>query len=126
VSKILSLTGNKVLPTQKINNKGVNNFYIAYVSDDPSSGDGFNIDLSGATGNVTINLSNPVKFSSIILRFQQGLTPRSIVSWNGGVAVQWAGGSSGTLTGSQGAVDIFELYHDGTQYIGRSYASNVS
>lgn len=86
MSKILSLTGDKVLPTQKINNKRVNNFYIAYVSDDPSSGDGFNIDLSGATGNVTINLSNPVKFSSIILRFQQGLTPRSIVSWNGGVA----------------------------------------
>jgi hypothetical protein len=88
-------------------------------------GDAFNIELGTATGNVTINLSNPVKFATITLRFRQGLTPRSIVSWNGGVLVAWPGGVPGVLTGVQNAVDVFELYHDGTQYIGRSYAANA-
>lgn len=90
------------------------------------SGDAFNIDLSTATGDVTINLTNPVKFKTIILRFQQGLTPRSIISWNGGVSVLWAGGVPGALTAAQGAIDVFELYHDGTQYIGRTFAANIS
>lgn len=88
--------------------------------------DTFNIDLTPASGNVTINLVNPVKFATWIVRFEQGATPRSIVSWNGGVPVQWAGGAPGALTAGANAVDVFELYHDGTQYIGRSYAANVS
>jgi hypothetical protein len=90
------------------------------------TGDAFNVDLSPATGNVTINLVNPVKFSTIFVRFTQGAVARSIVSWNGGVSVQWAGGAPGALTAAPNAVDVFELYHDGTQYIGRSYAANVS
>lgn len=122
-------TGDALLQTRVLRDAGLAPIIpvvAANVNINGIAGDAFNISLGAATGNVTINLTNPVKFATIMLRFQQGLVPRSIVSWNGGVSVQWAGGVPGALTNAQNAVDVFELYHDGTQYIGRSYAANVS
>ena len=71
------------------------------------------IDLSSATGNVTVSFANPVAGGSYAVKLTQGTTARS-VTWP--AAVKWANGLPLTLSVTSGAVDLISLFYDGTSY----------
>lgn len=74
------------------------------------------IDLSSATGDVTVTLSNPLDGAEYRMIIEQGGTPRTIV-WP--AAVLWPGGEDPTqfMEANTTAMILFE--YDGTNYFGR-------
>lgn len=62
--------------------------------------------------------------SNLILRMQQDATGSRTVTWP--ASVRWAGGVAPTLTTTATRFDIFEFWFDGTYYIGRVWAQNVT
>ena len=71
------------------------------------------IDLSGASGNVTLTLSNMQEGGLYRLFLIQGATARDIV-WP--ASVKWPQGQVAILSTANGAIDIVELYWDGTNF----------
>jgi hypothetical protein len=74
------------------------------------------LDLSSASGDVTLTFSNPQAGAVYRLLIEQAATPRAI-TWP--VAVLWPQGQAPILSDSSGAVDMIELYYDGTSYFGK-------
>lgn len=62
--------------------------------------------------------------SNLILRIQQDATGSRTVTWP--ASVRWAGGVAPTLTTTATRFDIFEFWFDGTYYIGRVWAQDVT
>lgn len=71
--------------------------------------------LASATGTVSLTLSNPLSGGIYKFFIIQGATPRS-VTWP--ASVKWPQAQAPILSTSNGAVDIIELYYDGTNYYG--------
>lgn len=71
------------------------------------------IDLGSATGNVTLTLSNAQTGGLYRLFLIQGATARDIV-WP--ASVKWPQGQMPILSTANGAIDIVELYWDGSNY----------
>lgn len=71
--------------------------------------------LTSATGDVTLTLNNPAQGVTYRLFVIQSATPRDLV-WP--AAVLWANGQKPLLSQAAGAVDIIEMYYDGTNYYG--------
>jgi hypothetical protein len=78
-----------------------------------NDGNNQKITLGSATGNVTVTLSNPQTGGLYKIFLIQGATPRTII-WP--ATVKWPQGIAAILSAANGAVDIVELYYDGTNY----------
>lgn len=73
------------------------------------------LSLASASGDVTLTASNPATAGRYRLIITQGATPRDI-TWFAGV--KWENGQAPILSTSNGAIDIIDLYYDGTYYYG--------
>jgi hypothetical protein len=79
------------------------------------------LDLGAASGDVTLSFSNPTRGGKYKIIITQAATPRDIF-WP---TIKWENGQSPLLSQSDDAIDIVELYYDGTSYYGEfknSYA----
>ena len=83
---------------------------------DWSNGSIQTIDLGSATGDVTLTaLSNPLAGGLYRIFVIQGATPRDLI-WP--ASVKWPQGQKVILSTTASAVDMIELYFDGTNYYG--------
>lgn len=73
------------------------------------------LDLSSATGDVTLTLSNPVAGARYLIWVTQGA---SFIDLNYPAAVKWAQAQKPLLSSGAGKVDKIELYYTGTEYRG--------
>lgn len=73
------------------------------------------LDLGSASGDLTLTLSNPVAGVKYRLHVIQGATPRDI-TWP--ASVKWANGQKPILSQTDDAIDVIDLYYDGTNYFG--------
>lgn len=89
---------------------------------DWSSGSSQIVDSSGTTGTLVLTFSNSVSGGRYVME-AIGKTARI---WTFPATVKWAGGVAPTVTATNGAIDMFEFYYDGTIYVGRVIAQNVS
>jgi hypothetical protein len=71
------------------------------------------VNLSSATGNVTLILSNPVSGASYGIKVVQGANARNLV-WP--TEVKWPGGIPYSVSTVSGAVDFVTLFYDGSTY----------
>lgn len=71
------------------------------------------VNLSSATGNVTLTLSNPVSGASYGIKVIQGANARNLV-WP--TEVKWPGGIPYSVSTVSGAVDFVTLFYDGSTY----------
>jgi hypothetical protein len=74
-----------------------------------------NLDLSSATGTVTLTLSNPIAGAWYTIWVTQGGTFRDL-TWP--ASVKWPQGVAPILTQTASAVDLVQLYYTGTVYRG--------
>ena len=81
---------------------------------DFNNGNTQKVDLSSATGTVTLTLSNPQTGGLYRIFLIQGATPRSI-TWP--ATVKWPQGVAAILSTTNGSVDVCELYYDGSNYL---------
>jgi hypothetical protein len=81
------------------------------------------LDLQGATGAVTLTLSNPTSGTSYLIKIQQSTTSPQTVTWP--VAVKWPGGTAPTISTGADAIDTVVLFYDGTNYYA-NFAQNYS
>jgi len=81
-----------------------------------NSGGNINLDLSSATGNVTLTLQNPVSGATYRIRVQQGATVRNL-TFPAGTVQQGGGGN--VYTGIAG-VDFLTVYYNGSDYLVQS------
>lgn len=88
---------------------------VAIATLDLSLGMRQKLDLSLASGDVTLTLSNPLSGVEYQIVAVQGVTPRNII-WP--AAVKWANGVAPILSSTTGAIDKIWLYYDGTNYFG--------
>ena len=72
------------------------------------------INLSSASGNVAVTLSNGVTGASYCIKVIQGANSRNL-TWTG---VKWVGGTVPTITTTNGAVDVLSFIYDGANYYG--------
>jgi hypothetical protein len=73
------------------------------------------LDLDSATGDVTLTLDNPLSGALYRIKVIQGATPRDLIY---PAAVKWPQGQKPILTQTNNAIDIIELFYDGTNYFG--------
>lgn len=74
------------------------------------------LDLSSATGDVTLTLTNPQAGASYILKIIQHATVAKNVVWPVAGTVKWPAGAVPTITTGASAVDMVSLYWDGAAY----------
>lgn len=74
------------------------------------------LDLGSASGDVTVTLNNPTTAVLYRIFVIQGATPRDIV-WP--ASVKWPQGQNPILSQVDDAIDMVELYFDGTNYYGQ-------
>ena len=74
------------------------------------------IDLGSATGDILLTLSNPIAGATYRIWIVQGATPRDI-TWP--AACKWPQGQAPILTQDNDAVDMVELYYNGSVYYGQ-------
>lgn len=72
------------------------------------------VSLATATGSVAVSLTNGMAGGRYKIIISQGSTPRA-VTWTG---VRWPNGTPPTITSIANAIDIIDLYFDGTSYYG--------
>jgi hypothetical protein len=72
------------------------------------------LDLSGASGNVTLTFTNPKSGASYVLKVQQGATTRTVV-WPG--TVLWLGNEP-TLSTTANGFNVISFLYDGTNFLG--------
>lgn len=80
---------------------------------DFNNGNVQNIDLSSASGDVTLTLANPLAGSMYYIFITQGATPRNLI-WP--AAAKFPQGVAPILSTTNGAVDVVHLYYNGTIY----------
>lgn len=83
---------------------------------DWNNGGSINLDLSSASGNVTLTLQNPVSGATYRMRVQQGATVRNL-TFPAGTVQQGDGGN--VYTGIAG-VDFLTVYYNGSAYLVQS------
>ena len=71
------------------------------------------VDISSATGNVTLTLSNHVAGAAYGVKIMQGANARNLV-WP--AAVKWPAGVPFSVSTINGAVDFVSLFYDGSSY----------
>lgn len=74
------------------------------------------LDLGSASGDVTTTISNPVAGVSYRLFIIQAAVPLDVI-WP--ASVKWPQGQKLILSQTDNAVDMVELYYDGTNYYGQ-------
>jgi hypothetical protein len=82
---------------------------------DWDTGNNQKLNLGSASGDVTVTLSNPQTGGMYRVFLIQGATPRNVL-WP--ASVKWPQGQAPILSTTNGAIDIVELYFDGTNYYG--------
>jgi hypothetical protein len=75
------------------------------------------IDLQPATGNVTITLTGGSAGGRYIIKTIQSSTPRTVAWDAGGDSVLWGSGFVPSATATNDAIDLWEFYYDGANYI---------
>lgn len=73
------------------------------------------LDLSSATGTVTLTLSNPISSANYRIKIIQGATLRTLV-WP--AAVKWPQGEEPSQYHEVSTTNVVRLDYDGTQYLG--------
>lgn len=72
------------------------------------------VDLQGASGDVTLTLSNPISGGQYSIKATQGSVARNLI-WP--ATVKWPGGVAPTISAANDAMDFIRLYWDGTNYL---------
>jgi len=91
-----------------------------------NSGQGVLLDLSDEATISTVTLSNPVVVTRYFIKFSQGSsTPTTTFTWPGTVIWDATDGAF-VPTNAINAVDLVELIWDGTVYMGKTIAKNMS
>jgi hypothetical protein len=117
-----TFTGTVTLPTTIV----VGNYVVAPTEfDSGNSGTSKTLTWSNGsaqkstlTGNVTYTFASPQIGGAYVLRLVQDGTGSRTVTWP--AAVKWPGGVAPTLSTAAGAIDLINLYYDGTNYYGTS------
>lgn len=81
------------------------------------------LDLSSASGNVTVALSNPQAGAMYRIKIIQGVTARTII-WPG--SVLFPGGVNPTLHQNISSVNVMYLDYDGSNYLGSLWENDLS
>lgn len=76
------------------------------------------LDMTGATGLVTLTLQNPLEGSIYHLWIDQIASPQDITYSTGGATIKWPGGETPQLTEVASTRHLVKLYFDGTDYMG--------
>lgn len=74
------------------------------------------LDLGLADANVTLTLSNPAKGATYKIWVIQGAIPRDLIFPGN---VKWPQGQAPILTQTDDAIDLIELYYNGTDFLGQ-------
>lgn len=74
------------------------------------------LDLSLASGDVTLTLSNPIAGASYKIWVIQGAVFRDLIFPS---TVKWPQAQAPILTQSNGAIDLVELYYNGSAFLGQ-------
>jgi hypothetical protein len=95
----------------------------------PAAGSSFTVSLANGTvqrfttnANTTITLPASVAGKSVVVMVQYGGT--HTLTWAGGSTLKWAGGIIPTPTSSNGKIDIFTFFQDGTNTYGAVFGRN--
>jgi hypothetical protein len=83
------------------------------------------IDFETSTGDMTITLSGGSAGGRYIIKTIQSSTPRTLTFDAGGDSVLWGGGTPPSATLTNDAIDLYEFYYDGGNYIGRQIVSDA-
>ncbi len=75
------------------------------------------IDLQGASGNVTLTINNPQAGQLYRLKIIQGSVARNLI-WP--AEVKWPAGVAPTITVTNDAIDLVELFYDGAVYLSKA------
>lgn len=67
------------------------------------------------SADATVTLSGAVSGGAYVIKIIQDTTPRT-VTWP--ASVRWAGGTAPVISTGSGAIDLINLYFDGTNYYG--------
>lgn len=81
---------------------------------DWNTGNGQAITLTGATGTVTVTLSNPKAGAVYLIKVSQSSTIARNITWP--ATVKWSGSVLPTITTVLNAIDTVALFYDGTNY----------
>jgi hypothetical protein len=133
-STVTTLTGSQVLTNKTLTSPVLNTATIGTSlifsnyhlepgeTDSGNSGTSKTIDWSAnsaqkstLTGSVTYTFSNPQTGGAYVLRVIQGSGPYTI-TWP--ATVKWPAGTAPTITTTNGHMDLFNFYWDGTDYYG--------
>ena len=115
------------LQSGKVINPSVTNYTETLYA--PSAGTAFTVDLANGTvqkltasGNLTVTLPSSTAGKSyvIMVAYNGAYT----LTWAGGSTILWAGGTAPTATSTNGKVDIFSFFCDGTNTYGQSFGLN--
>lgn len=81
---------------------------------DWNTGNGQAITLTGATGTVTVTLTNPKSGAVYLIKVTQSSTVARNITWPANV--KWSGAVLPTITTTLNAIDTVALFYDGTNY----------
>lgn len=79
-----------------------------------NTGNGQAITLTGATGTVTVTLTNPKAGAVYLIKITQSSTTARNITWPANV--KWSGSVVPTITTALNAIDTVALFYDGTNY----------
>lgn len=124
---IVGTTDTQTLTNKTLTNPTVTNYVETLYA--PSAGTAFTVDLANGTvqkltasGNLTVTLPSSVAGKSYIIMV--AYNGSYSLTWAGGSTIKWAGGTTPTATSTNGKVDIFSFFCDGTNTYGQSYGLN--
>jgi hypothetical protein len=83
---------------------------------DWDQGSSCSIDYTGFSGVSTISLINGRDGSSYVLETKNNAVGSATIFWSG-ANMLWKGGTSGVLTATSGALDVFSFYYNGNKYL---------
>lgn len=81
---------------------------------DWNTGNGQAITLTGATGTVTVTLTNPKAGAVYLIKVTQSSTTARNITWPANI--KWSGSVVPTITTALNAIDTVALFYDGTNY----------
>jgi hypothetical protein len=120
----LVLSNSPTLATPSLTNPTVTNYIETLYA--PAAGSSFTVALSDGTvqrfttnANTTITLPASVAGKSFVVMIQYGGT--HTLTWAGGSTLKWNAGATPTPSSTNGKIDIFSFFQDGTNTYGSTF-----
>lgn len=124
---LVDTDSSQTLTNKSLTNPTVTNYVETLYS--PSAGSSFTVDLTNGTvqkfvtnANTTVTLPSSVAGKSYVIMIQYGGT--HTLTWAGGSTIKWNNGTAPTPTSSNGKIDMFTFFCDGTNTYGSTFGQN--